>query len=396
MERATFMAVDNIKSYHPVWGLGFRPFFLFGSIAAIVLMLLWVKYLLFPGSLVPSSKPMLWHAHEMLFGFTGAIIVGFLLTASQNWSGIKGIRGQPLRYLFYLWLMARILPFIGLSTLFTAVIDLLFFPLSMWALKPQLSQSSQKRNHKFLVLMTLLLIANVFTQLGLTDIAPQMAPYGVRMGIATVLLIIMVITGRIIPFFTKKVISNSTLKKYPILETTTFVISGLFFIVYIGQFDSFYLSLIAIPAFVCHFIRLFFWRPFQSLKIPILAILYAGYGWMVLGFFLQGMSLVYFIFPGTILHAWTAGTIGILIYGMVSRVSLGHTGRKIESSLGINIGYLLINFAVFLRVIMPTIWPGSFQQLIALSGTMWAMAFMLLIWVYTPILTRPRLDGKEG
>lgn len=376
---------------HPLWGLGFRPFFLLGSALASGLMLIWLAVL--SGWLLPPyPNAILWHAHEMIFGFTHAIIVGFLLTATQNWTGIPGLRGQALKALTLLWLSARILPFLGVPLWAAALVDLAFAPAALWALKPHLLHPEQKRNRIFIVLLTCFLGANLMIQFSLVGWYHDLAAYGTRLALGVILMMIILITGRVIPFFNGKVVENSRLLKHPVLEKGVLGSSLLFFLSYVFLTPNhFILRVLAGGVGAIHLLRWGLWHPEQTWRSPILAVLYLGYAWLIVGF-----GLLVAGYAPQALHAWTVGAIGGLIYGMVTRVSLGHTGRPIRASLGMICGYTLINLAVVIRVLFPLGLPTQYMTWVKTSGVLWLAAFALLVVELYPLLTQTRPDGKEG
>lgn len=380
-----------------IWNLGFRPFFLLGALWACVHMFAWIAFQM--GALeLDLRDPVLWHSHEMIFGFASAIIAGFLLTASQNWTGIRGVHGSKLMILVGLWSTARVLSMVsGSFPILFAIVDLLFYPSLAWALKPYLMQPSQKRNQIFFVLFFILTLANISahaTSFGITPLIPSRSLMILSM--FAIILMIGLIGGRIIPFFTSNALPNSNPIKHNWIERLSLPSIALAALgVTFWEFSTFTVALCFLAGLI-HLIRWMLWKPWNSKNLPILLILYIGYTWIPIGFFLRGLSSLSMILPSISTHAFTAGAIGIMIYAMITRVALGHSGRPIRASKLIVLGYIGITVSATIRVFGPWLLPQHTLRSIELSGLMWLLAFLLFVIEYAPILLFPRMDGKEG
>lgn len=379
------------------WNLGFRPFFLLGAIWSCVHMILWIAFQ--SGGLdLHLSDPVLWHSHEMIFGFASAIVAGFLLTASQNWTGIRGVYGSKLMALVGLWSIARALSIVSgfFPTLYT-IVDLFFYPALAWFLKPYLWQSSQKRNQIFFVLFFILTLANFSAHAINFGIAPLIPSRSLMiLSMYAIIMMIGLIGGRVIPFFTGNAIPNANPHKHPWIETLSLPCMAVAAISVTFWEFSFITSGFCFLAGLIHLIRWLLWKPWNSKKLPILLILYVGYAWIPIGFLLRALSSLSILLPSLSTHAFTAGAIGIMIYAMITRVSLGHSGRPIHASRPVLAGYVLITLSATFRVFGPWLLPQHTLRSIELSGLMWFVAFALFVIEYTPILTRPRVDGKDG
>lgn len=389
------MEENKLKSL-PVWELGFRPFFLFGSVIGIALMLIW---LFFQNGISVNFNyydPITWHAHEMIFGFALAIIIGFLLTSSQNWSGKEGIKGTKLKVLFFLWLAARVVPFISNLKLLNALVDLSFLILSSTFLLFYLSDKKQLKNQGYLFFLSLMFIGNLMVHLQMVGLVENIARKGLLLGIASIILIITLISGRIFPFFTNKSVENAKVKSYKAIDYLALL--SIFLLIIGEQFfeNTKFVSIVSLIAGLIHFFRWISWNPWQTRKVPILWILYLGYFWIIVGFILKGLSGFIGLMPSLGIHAWTVGGISILIYAMISRVSLGHTGRPIKASKLIVSGYIILNISAITRVFMPLYMPEWYVQAIFYSACFWIFAFILFIFQYWKILISPRVDGKPG
>ncbi|MEZ4846886.1 MAG: NnrS family protein [Bdellovibrionota bacterium] len=199
-----------------VWNLGFRPFFLLGALWACVHMFAWIAFQMGVLELDPHD-PVLWHSHEMIFGFASAIVAGFLLTASQNWTGIRGVHGSKLMILVGLWSTARVLSMVsGSFPILYAIVDLLFYPSLAWVLKPYPHATFPKAKPNLLCSFSILTLANVSahaTSFGITPLIPSRSLMILSM--FAIILMIGLIGGRIIPFFTSNALP------IPILSNTT-------------------------------------------------------------------------------------------------------------------------------------------------------------------------------
>lgn len=376
----------------PVWALGFRPFFLLGGLAGCGLLSLWLWVL--TGHALTQITP-LWHAHEMLYGFGTAVVAGFLLTASQNWTGMRGVHGRRLAILAALWFSGRLAmaaPWPWLS----AALDLLFLPALLLALWPYLSLEKQKRNRVFLVLFGLQILGNLLYHLEQLGSGLLTARAGVYLAMHVYLLMILVIGGRVIPAFTRNAVSGARVTSWPWLEKLGFGLALAWLLSELLWPASEPGRWLALVTGFSQFGRLLGWRPWQTWRNPLLLILPVGYGWLVAGFILRGLPLAWGPPVSAATHAFSAGAMGVMMYGMMTRVSLGHTGRTLTASRRMIVGYLAVNLAALLRVGVPWLLPAYYQQGLIAAGLLWTLAFGLYVWECAPILLAPRPDGKEG
>jgi len=379
--------------------LGFRPFFLLAGLAAIVLMGLWLKgyagELDLPQLYGPASR---WHAHEMLFGYTVAVIAGFLLTAVRNWTEVQTLRGPALGALALVWLAGRVLPFFpALPLWLVSGLDLLFLPLLTVAVARPLWRVKQVKNYAFVGILALLFIANLLMHLAAWGGDPDAGRNGELLALYTILLLIVIMGGRVIPFFIERGVPGQfESRSWPVVE-----IAGSGLIVLLAglellQAPGGWRAGVAGLAAVVHGIRLAGWLNGRLFRVPLLWVLAIGYGWLVIGFALLALTAMD---PGQsllALHALTAGGIGMLTLGMMARVALGHTGRPLQVRPVVALAFGLLLLAAVVRVLLPLLWPESYASLIRLSGSLWIIAFALFVYVYLPILIRPRVDGRPG
>jgi uncharacterized protein involved in response to NO len=210
------------------------------------------------------------------------------------------------------------------------------------------------------------------------------------------LLTLMLIAGRVMPFFTERAIPGAAPKTRAAVERLTFVLApaGLLVTLFLPWSRS--AGLIALGLAVVQAVRLAGWHDRRVWDIPILAVLYAGYVWLVFGLALDGLAGLGLIVPLPALHALTVGAVGVFTLGMMARVSLGHTGREMRSSALTNVAFVLVNAASLVRAGATLLWPAGYATWILVSGLLWTLAFGLFLWVYAPILIAPRVDGRPG
>ena len=378
--------------------LGFRPFFLFGplySIFALGYFILWVSGVI---SAWPSAwNALVWHRHEMLFGYAGAIIVGFLFTAVPNWTGHSTPRGLPLAAIVGLWLAGRVALLFSsyLPSNLVAAVDCIFFLVCAAGIAPALIKSKNKRNYFFIALLLGLSAANMLTHT-YSDENAGLAALGIRIALAIIVIMMVIVGGRVIPFFTERPLGLNIPRK-PLLEKAALLTS----IIALGA-DAAELSSVAagVACLAAAFVngwRLSGWQSLRTVKIPLLWVLHLGYGWIVVGFAIKGLELLGVDVPAiAATHAFTAGGIGTLTLGMMARVSLGHSGRPLAVGKAMVVAFAAINLAAFCRVFGIWLFPSLTMRFLESSSILWLIAFGIYVAVYAPILLRPRLDGKVG
>ncbi len=376
--------------------LGFRPFFLAAATLALLAMAIWLLRLwgLLPGDTYLGGTA--WHAHEMLFGYVGAVIAGFLLTAARNWTGIATPTGGRLGVLVLIWLAGRIGPMLPLPPASIAILDLAFFPALALALIPSLWQGKNKINRVFLVILVAMTLANGLVHLQALGLSADSASRGSRLMLDLTLTVLLIVAGRIMPFFTQSALQGSKPINRPWVEGATFAaVITLTLVNLLTPAPSFaVIPLLALAALQA--IRLAGWYDGRAWRNPMLAVLYAGYLWMIAGLTLDGLSVIGLLPHFPALHALTTGAIGVFTLGMVTRVTLGHTGRNMQASNATLVAFLVINIAALTRVVPALLWPNQYPLWLALSGGLWILAYGIFLWVYGPMLISPRVDGRPG
>jgi uncharacterized protein involved in response to NO len=378
------------------FALGFRPFFLAAGLFAVVLLGLWLAIL--QGSIATGPlAPAVWHGHEMLFGYTVAVIAGFLLTAAQNWTGIRTPSGTPLAALFLLWLAGR-LGFLvpGLPPGLVALVDLAFLPVLALVLAWPIIKAKQLHNYPFPIMLLALAAANALVHGEALGCTAASASLGLHLAAYVVVMMMVVMSGRVIPSFTDNKLHTHA-RRWKTIELLAPVVTlGALTAALIAP-DSLVTALLAAIAAAVHAIRLAGWYTNKFWSVPLLWILHLGYAWIAIGFALLALSATgVSAAAGASLHAFTAGGIGVLTLGMMARVSLGHTGRLLESAPVMTLAFVAINLAALIRVALPLLFPAVHVQSMIASGLVWVAAFGLFVVVYTPMLLRPRVDGKPG
>ncbi len=384
----------------PRWApfaLGFRPFFLLAGVAAVVLLGAWLA--LATGELPAPAHydPIGWHAHEMLFGYIAAVIAGFLLTAVRNWSGVDTVTGTPLALLAGLWLSGRLLPWLPeVPGGVVAAVDLAFLPALALALVGPLRTGRNRMNLVLLPLLLGMAAANAMVHaraLGWTDVP---ATTGTRLMLDLVLALLLLVGGRVMPFFTESALPGTRVTVRRPVEVAGIVLLAALVALHLAGVGGVALALVSGALGLVQAVRLVGWYRRGVFGVPILAVLYSGYGWLVAGFLLHALAALGAFPASAATHAFTVGALGVMTLGMMARVALGHTGRPMRSPLAVDIAFVLLNGAALVRVLLNAAAPSGHGTWLYLAGFLWLAAFAIFTAVYAPILLRPRVDGQPG
>lgn len=377
-----------------LWNLGFRPFYLLASVFSASSVLVWTAQY---SGLLPSAylQSPIWHGHEMLFGYTLAVVAGFLLTAVRAWTGQPTPTGVPLMGLAALWVAGRVLILTPLPAL-AAVVNAAF-PLALAAaIAIPLLQSQNVRNYFFVGLLALMgaLIATLhLALLGVFEIPPRL---GLLLGLDVVLFIMAVMGGRVIPMFTNNGVPGAGATRHALVERLALGSVLLLFVTDLLQLSSSIITVIALIAALAHGLRLYFWHSWRTFSTPLVWILHAAYAWIVVHLALRGLSGLEWLAVSYAVHALTVGAIGGLTLGMMTRTARGHTARPLVADNYELTCFLLIQAAAVARVFGGMVSPALYLFAIQVSGALWAAAFGLYAVRFWPVLSRPRLDGKPG
>jgi len=381
--------------------LGFRPFFLAAALLAIVSMGIWMAELVFYIRLLPNTvPPVYWHAHEMIYGYALAVIAGFLLTAVRNWTNMQTLHGWPLQLLLVLWVLARIAALLpgSQSPLATVILDNLFILYLSVALTAPVVKAKLWKNMGVISKLYFFLIGNVIYGLGLFGLFHDGQRIGLFIGLYMILSLILVLSRRVMPMFIERGVGYAvTLKNHFPVDIACFLLFLIFAVMDIFFASPAIVAYLAAALCVLHSIRLWGWYTYGIWNKPLLWGLYLGYGWMIVGFGLKFSAYIFDISPSLAVHAFTVGGIGMMTLSMMSRISLGHTGRDIsQPPSGVALMLMLLGSGAVVRVIFPLIADQHYQLWIASSQGLWMAAFALFLYRYAAILTRPRTDGRWG
>jgi uncharacterized protein involved in response to NO len=347
-------------------------------------------------------SPSLWHAHEMLFGFIGAALAGFLLTAVPSWTGQRGFAGWPLALLAGVWLAGRF--FIATATHWPLALyagaDLAFLPALAAFLIPPLIRS-RNRNTRLLLVLAALFTVNVTFYWALAHADPGLARSALLAGVNLVLLLVTIIGGRIVPAFTKSALKqqgrDTDLHSSRMLDAAAVAAMVGVLLVDLVVPQSRAAGGMALVAAVAQAARLSQWRSLRTVRLPIVWILHLAYAWLPVGLALKAIALLTGWGTGlSWMHALTIGAAATMILAVMTRASLGHTGRPLIVKPAIVLAYVLLTAATLVRVLGPGSSILSYTQVITIAALLWTGAFALFLCVYGPILLRPRADGKPG
>ncbi len=377
-----------------LWQLGFRPFYLLAAFFSVLSILLWVAQ--FTGHpFFRYLQASLAHAHEMLFGYMTAVIAGFLLTAVRAWTNQSTATGWPLMALAGLWVAGRLLVFTPLTM--TATVVNATFPVALAvAIGIPLWRARSVRNYFFVGLLVLMSALIVLVHLGLQgriEVSPHRA---LQLVLDVMLFIMAVMGGRVIPMFTNNGIPGVYALRHALVEKMALgSVIGLFAMDVLPT-PQVLSAAMALLAALAHGTRLYLWKPWRTLKTPLIWILHAAYVWIVIYLVLRGFSNPDRLSGHFAIHALTVGAMGGLTLGMMTRTAKGHTGRPLVADHYERAMFILVQGAAVVRVFGGMLFPGLFAASIVLSGSLWALAFGLYTVRYWPILMYPRVDGKPG
>ena len=383
-----------------LFNLGFRPFFLLAGVFSLISIFIWGNVFVYgwPAPHLPFS-PMHWHAHEMIFGYGMAVVAGFLLTAVRNWTHIQTLQGYSLAGLTALWLAARlagwmspehILPMLLLDLMFDLwLIVAIFIPILRAKQHDQIGIASK---------LVLLMLANVCFYLGESGVLEQGIVWGLYSGMYFMLALVFTMARRVLPFFIERGVGYPVnLKNRKWIDRSSLVVFLLFWIADVFWKNVPVTATLAGLLFAIHALRLVGWHTKGLWKKPLLWVLYVGYAGATFGFLLKAIAPFSSVSPSLALHAFALGGIGMITAGMMARISLGHSGRDIQQHSRLLVPIFILLIAAFVaRVMLPMIDPAHYLLWTGIAQAAWLIAFALFVWVYAPILVKPRADGKTG
>lgn len=371
-----------------LFSFGFRPFFLGGALWAAFGVLLWLPQYFSELALKTHFAALDWHIHEMLFGYAAAVVAGFLLTAIPNWTGRLPVCGAPLAALALLWLAGRLVLLVSaqIGGLVAAIIDTSFLMMLAAVATREVVAGRNWRNLRVLAMLGVLILGNVVFHAEV--LLHGAADYGIRIGIAAMIGLITLIGGRIVPSFTNNWLVRNRPGRLPIpfsrFDVVAVAMSAIALIAWIAMPMHTVAGVLLVAAGVLQFARLARWAGDRTTGERLVLILHVGYLFVPVGFLLTGLSKLWNALPQTAgIHAWTAGAIGIMTLAVMTRASLGHTGRPLTATAGTQLIYACALVAVLTRI------AAAFNPAMLwlhVSATAWVLAFGGFAVLYGPLL----------
>ncbi len=382
------------------FSMAFRPLFLLAGLYAPLIVLLWLLHLYWqPFLMLTEQNPIMWHSHEMLYGFVAAGIGGFVFTAVANWTGRAPVHGMTLISLCVLWVLGRLAMLFGhaLPAFITIAADLSYLMLVIAVLWRELYLAGNRRNYIILACIGLLFGFNLIYHLEVTDVLPA-GQWSIRGAIGTVVLLVTIIGGRIIPAFTR----NWLMREKPGLAMPT----------QMNRYDSavILMTLLVIPCWVllpgslitgmmlllCSVmqgIRISRWQGFSTVREPLLLILHVAYSWIAVGYALLGAGLLFQFTPSAGVHALSVGAITTMILAVAARAGKGHSGRALESDWLLNLAFVFISLTAVFRISAALVYS---EALVELSGLLWVAGFVCYLVSMAEILLKPAPVRDSG
>ncbi|MEI2298268.1 NnrS family protein [Ensifer sp. MJa1] len=382
-----------------LFSYGFRPFFLAAALWAIGAMMLWILALVLGIDLAGDYGAAHWHAHEMLFGFSSAVLGGFLLTAIPNWTGRLPVSGRPLAALFGLWVIGRIAllssGIIGLT--FAAGMEALFLPVLLLICAREVIVGRKWKDLKVISGLILLSAANIwfhFSVLGGLDVDAA-----ARLAIGAYTMLIMIVGGRIVPSFTRNWLNKLGRTDFPVpynrFDTAAILVGVAALAAW--TFAPLHIGTAAMALIACffHTVRLLRWRGSTTWPEKLLFVLHAAYVFVPLGFLAMSAGAIELLSAYPVMHVLTVGVIAFMMLAVMTRASRGHTGRPLVGSAFTSASYVAITGAALIRPLAEML-PAHYHHLVALSGVLWIAAFALFTIEYAPMLARERRSPRAA
>ncbi len=379
---------------HPLLRLGFRPFYLLAAALAAISVPVWLAGYLGALPALPAVN-MLWHMHEMVFGFAGAVIIGFLFTAGRNWTNLPTPTGGQLAALAALWIAGRLAMLLapGVPAL---VVDGLFLPLCALAFGRVLVQAQSKRNYPICGILILLSVANLLFHAASHGWIPLSAFKPVHGAILMITVLEAVIGGRVIPMFTRNGAPGSQPVTVAWREKASIALLLATALAWVGGLPGAVVAVAAFAAAGVNAVRLLGWAPLATTRVPLLWILHLAYAWIVAGLLLLGFAALGIGSSSSAFHALAVGGMSGLIVGMITRTALGHTGRMLRAGRAESAMYLLLQAGAVLRLCANLLPAEARDAMLAGSALAWSASFLTYLFVYGPYLSQARVDGRDG
>lgn len=387
----------------PLLRQAFRPLFLLGAAFSAIAMLLWGLILAGHVQITPFANVLFWHSHEMIFGFVAAIVIGFLLTAVQNWTGLRAPHGKTLLVITLLWLAGRLVLLFGHSVplVVVAAIDLSFLPLCAFLLARPLIQTGQQRNLFFIPVLGLLTLCNLLMYLGVAYQRYDLQQLGSQNAIWLITLLMTIVGGRVLPMFTAN--GTQTKKVEPIVWLDRLALGSLWlifvlhFLTLTKYIPAYAMSTLFAISALAIAIRCARWKIWITVKVPLLWSFHIAYWFIPIGLALYSARYAGLAISNSVaLHALTAGAMGSMILSMMARVSLGHSGRVLKPKAIMSLAFIFVIVAAISRTVFITLWPVDTSNWLMFGVAAWCLAYFIYVIVYLPVLTTPRPDGRPG
>ena len=378
--------------------IGFRPFYLLAAVFAVLAMVVWL--LAFTGMAYFGAylQGVLWHSHEMVFGFGMAVVTGFLFTAVRNWTGRSTPSGWVLAAIAAVWIGARCFLLVGPASL-GVILDVLFLPLVTISIAIPVFRSRNKRNYKVVAIVAALAILHFLFHLALSGTLPASLTRPALFAAVDVFVILFaVVGGRVIPAFTRNAVPGSNPVHRTWVEVSAFALLLLLAVTMLvgGGFavPAWLPITLAFLAAAAHALRLALWQPALTFGNPLLWMMPVAYSWLPLALVLRGLSGLAIVAPGAWIHALTVGALTSLMIAMMMRSTLGHTGRALTASRADIVVFLLLQLGAIARMLSGIV--GDHRTMTIAAGLIWIAAFAGFLMRYAPMLLRRRVDGKPG
>ncbi|APR05428.1 NnrS family protein [Thauera chlorobenzoica] len=375
-----------------LWALAFRPLYLLAALFAAIAIPVWA--IAHSGGIELPIPGMWWHAHEMIFGFAVAVIIGFLLTAGRNWTGLDTPSGRPLMMLAALWLAGRLAMAFG-SGAWVAIVDLAFLPAAAAVLLRVLVKAKSTRNYFVGVLPAMLALANLFFHLAVLGVIDADPLTAMHLALGLIVVLETVIGGRVIPMFTFNGLRGVKQWRDIRLDWAAAIATGVALLLWALGAGA-WAGPVSLLAALLQAVRLGGWNPWATRGTPLLWVLHLGYLWIPLGLALVALAQFGVLPRSAGIHALAIGATGGLIIGMITRTALGHTGRMLVAGPMETAAYALVLLAALVRVLTVALIPAAQVGGVHAAATLWSLGFLVYLWRYGPFLLRARVDGKAG
>ncbi|MCG9749233.1 NnrS family protein [Vibrio brasiliensis] len=376
--------------------LGFRPFFLLGSIYAIVAIALWVWMFQSGQPAILKVPALWWHVHEMLFGFAMAIVAGFVLTAVQNWTGINGTKHHRLAIVVTLWLLPRLLFWTPAPLWLISSIEALFLALVAFEVGTRVLKAKGWRNLFFVPLFVLAIVANFASYAAIKGMPPFPASAVWQAMLWWFTLLLSVMGSRVIPFFTARRFNFE--KPQPIVWldwVANLPLAGLFILSFFPMTFAQLGQPLMVVSGAAHLLRVIRWKPWRTLSEPLVWSLHATYLCIPVSLLLRGLLDNPFA-SHNMLHLFAIGAIGGVILAMIARVTMGHTGRAIYQGPNMSLAFGAMVLAAIVRAIGVALFPQYLIAAVNMSAALWILAFAMYVGLFGKMLIMPRVDGHPG